>query len=162
MTDGVRLAIDAFFPHAKDTQSDSPYPFHDYPWLDVTDVSDGGRNIHILIKFWTGGQYCCESAACRFLQAFFNTNWLKLRELLRREGVEPMGPIKFFVRVVHEPGIMFACSPGEPDTDYFEVANGSWCEYETKEDEPTREQRPVRSSKASKEDDTPKPRTGRY
>ena len=146
MLDAVRRAIDAYFPHAKDMYSNGPYGFHDYPWLDFTSVSDDGRVISLIIKSWAGGQYCCPSPACRFIDAFFRTKWSELRELLRREGVEVVGPMKFVVRVVYEVGAMFAHFPGSPNTDYTPVREGSWAEYETDESQPDRGQNPVRSS----------------
>jgi hypothetical protein len=146
VSDGARRAIDAYFPHAKDMHSNGPYDFHDHPWLDFTRVSDDGRVISLHIKFWTGGQFCCESPACRFSHAFFSTNWSKLHELLRREGVEPVGTIKFVVRVETESGAMFAHNPGNPDTDYIQVNEPSWAEYETNEAQPDRMQNIVRSS----------------
>jgi hypothetical protein len=126
--------------------SNTPYEFHDYPWLDCVGVSDDGREISLLIKYWACGEFCCNSPACRFSHAFFWTKWSELRELLRREGVEPVGPIKFMVRVVYEAGAKFAIAPGHQDSEYTELTESSWSEYETDESRPDRAQEIVRSS----------------
>jgi hypothetical protein len=145
MLDEVRRAIDAYFPHSEDMY-DGPYEFHDYPWLDFKRVSDDGREIALLIKFWAGGEFCCRSPGCRFLRAFVGTEWTKLRELLRREGVEPKDTIKLVVRVEYEAGAKIAKNPGHPDTEYIAVTESSWAEYETEESQPDRTQIIPRSS----------------
>jgi hypothetical protein len=144
--DQVRLAIEEFFPHAKDLYSAGPYEFHDHPWLDCVGVSPDGHTIALLIKFWAGGQFCCSSPGCRFGRAFFRTDWADLRRLLRSRGVEPQGPIRFFVRVEYEVGALFAAMPGDPDTDYSPVKQASWDEFETDEAFPERSPKELRSS----------------
>ncbi len=146
MLDEVRQAIDDYFPHAKDMYSNGPYEFHEYPWLDYVGVSPDGREISLLIKFWAGGQFCCKSPVCRFIQAFFRTNWADLRRLLRSRGVEPDDTIRFVVRVELEAGAQFAEAPGIVNTRYTVLAESSWAEYETDEAQPDRAQKIVRSS----------------
>jgi hypothetical protein len=142
----MRRVIDAYFPHSKD-MAKGPYDFHDYPWLDLSEVSESGREIKLLIKFWAGGRFCCGSPGCRFGRAFDQLNWNEFRELLRREGIEPAGTIKLIVRVVYEKGALFARSPGNPDTDYDPISESSWAEYERDEAQQEREQyKIVRSS----------------
>jgi hypothetical protein len=148
MLDRVRRAIKGYFFPAQDACSGEADSFEDDSELDVSGVSDDGRVISLRITFRAGERYCCVSPACGFPRAFFGTEWVRLRQLLRREGVEPAGPIRFVVRVVCEAGALFADRPGEADTSYSPVENAYWNEYETDEDHPRRTQRVVRSSES--------------
>lgn len=148
MQDEVRRAVDEYFWYSKDMYSNVTYPFHEHPWLDFASASADGREIRLRIKFWADGHFCCDSPACRFMDAFFDTDWPKLRRLLQARGVEPSGPIRFVVRVEYEAGAKFAQAPGHPNTDYDVVQESCWGEFETNEARPTRSQGSVRSSKA--------------
>jgi ribosomal protein S18 acetylase RimI-like enzyme len=116
--DSVRRALDAYFSVADGRSIHvGPYPDRDAPTLVVDQVSPDARRIWITTCFQAGGRYCCPCDGCCYPGAYV-PNWSKLRKLLAREGAEPAGTIRFFIRSVFEDGSLFANEPGDPESEY--------------------------------------------
>jgi hypothetical protein len=107
---------------------DPVYPAQVYG-IRVTDFSPDQKAVFLTFSFRTGQRYCCDCSACHH-GLLFDSDYERLRESFRQNGVEVGCPMRIHMHVVCEAGALFDFGPraGTLPPAYEQIERAEWDE----------------------------------